>query len=379
MSYKKRWIIVSLILLVVFGGLIAFNVVRDALIARFIKNFKPAPVSISTSVAKEIVWEPHLFSVGSVAAINGVTVTPEVAGTIQKINFHSGEIVKAGQSLIEMDTDLVRQDLKSNEAKLKLDKLDFERKKKLYQTGAVSASDYDTALSTMQQTQALVDKNKVTIEKKNIRAPFDGKLGIRQVNIGQYLNPGDAIVTLQQMDPVFVNFTLPQQYLPQLYLGQKIGVSADLYPNETFYGKLTAVNAQVTAQTRNIELQATIPNPGNKLYPGIFVNTNVYLPTKKPVVIVPETAVSYSLYGDVIYVITPTKEKIKGKPVYHSAPRYVDVGKIVGSDIIITKGLKPGEMVATSGQLKLTTSNRVFINNAVKLESIQPSHLDGGA
>ncbi len=381
MSTAIKKTIFFVVLLLVFGGLIAFNLIRAHFISQFEKNFIPAPVVISSSSAKNMNYQPRISSVGSVVAINGVTVTPELSGIVEQINFVSGETVKQGQPLIQLDTDLDEQDLKNNVAKLNLDKMDFERKKKLYQTGAIAVSDYDQALSILQQTQAIVDKDKVTIEKKNIKAPFTGKLGIRQVNLGQFLNPGDAIVTLQQIDPVYVNFNLPQQHLPQLHLGQKVAVESDLYPGQKFYGKITAINAQVTEQTRNIEVQATLPNPAAKLYPGIFVNTDVYLPQQKNAVMVPQTAVSFSLYGDVVYVLKPTakKDKTSGEKIYSVTEKNVTVGDSVDNNIIIKKGISAGDVVVDSGQLKLENGTLAIINNEVQLNQIEKSELDGGA
>lgn len=380
MSRRVKITAFFIVVVVFFGGLVAFNLVRSYFIAKFIKDFRPPPSTISSSTATAVNYQPSLYSVGSVVAINGVTLSPELAGVVEKINFESGEMAAQGQSLVQMDTDLDEQDLKSNLAKLQLDKLDFERKKRLYHTGAISVSDYDLASSSLIQTQAMVDRDQVTIAKKNIKAPFAGKLGIRQVNLGQYLNPGDAIVTLQQIDPLFVNFNLPQQYLPKLYMGQKVGVTSDLFPGEIFYGQVTAINAQVTKDTRNIEVQATVPNSNQKLYPGIFADVNVYLPQQQNVVVVPQTAVSYSLYGDVVYVLTPTKEQDKTtkQPIYTVKELYIKTGQQIGNNVVIKSGIKAGDLVVNSGQLKLQDGASVIINNAVKLDAIPAVKLDGG-
>lgn len=378
MSKKLGMSIFIGLLVIVFGGLIAFNLFRAHLISQFEKNFTPPPVTISTSAAKEIDYQPRLVSVGSVTAINGVTISPELAGVVEKINFNSGDIAQAGQSLVQMDTDLDEQDLKNNQAKLNLDLLDFQRKKRLYQTGAISVSDYDLALSNLQQTQAMVAKDQVTIAKKDIKAPFTGKLGIRRVNLGQYLNPGDAVVTLQQIDPLFVNFDLPQQNFPLLHLGEKVMLSVDLYPGQQFEGQITAINSQVTQQTRNIEVQATIPNADAKLYPGIFANVTVFLPGDQKVIIVPNTAVSYSLYGDLVYVITPTGKTDKNKALYQAQSVEVKTGDVIGNDVVINSGIKAGDLVANSGQLKLQNNAQVYVNNEVQLDTIPEKNLNGG-
>lgn len=379
MSKARNMSIFIIVLVLVFGGLIAFNLFRAYMIAQFEKNFTPPPVTISTSLAKEIDYQPRLTSVGSVTAINGVTISPELAGVVEKINFNSGDMAQAGQSLVEMDTDLDEQDLKNNQAKLNLDQLDFQRKKRLYQTGAISVSDYDLALSNLQQTQAMVAKDQVTIAKKDIKAPFAGKLGIRRVNLGQYLNPGDAIVTLQQMDPLYVNFELPQQNFPLLHIGEKVMLNVDLYPDQQFEGQVTAINSQVTQQTRNIEVQATIPNPEAKLYPGVFANVTVFLPGSQKVVVVPNTAIAYSLYGDLVYVISPTGKTDKDKALYQAKSVAVKTGDVIGNDVVINSGIKAGDVVANSGQLKLENDAKVYVNNEVQLNPIPDKKLNGGA
>jgi len=379
MSKNLKMSLFITLLVLVFGGLIAFNLVRNYFIEQFKKNYRPAPVTISTSVAKAVNYQPRLSAVGSVLAINGVTISPELAGVVQKINFNSGDLVQAGQSLVQMDTDLDVQDLKNDEAKLNLNQLDFQRKKRLYGTGAISVSDYDLALSQLQQIEAMVAKDQVVIAKKDIKAPFAGKLGIRRVNLGQYLNPGDAIVSLQQIDPLFVNFSLPQQYFPQLKIGEKVALKVDLYPGQEFDGSITAINSQVTQQTRNIDIQATVSNTDAKLYPGIFANVSVFLPGNQAVVTVPNTAVSYSLYGDVVYVITPVAKKNQDKAVYQAQAVQVQAGDSIGNDVIIESGIKAGDVVANSGQLKLENGVQVYVNNEVELNPLAPAQLNGGA
>lgn len=379
MSKNLKMTLFVIFLLLIFGGLIAFNLVRNHLITQFEKHFIPAPVTISTGTARLVDYQAQLFSVGSVLAVNGVTVSPELAGVVVKINFNSGDLVQAGQSLVQMDTDLDLQDLKNNQAKLNLDQLDFQRKKRLYQSGAIAVSDYDLALSNLEQAQTMVAKDQVTIAKKDIKAPFSGKLGIRRINLGQYLNPGDAIVSLQQLDPLLVNFNLPQQDFPKLSLGEKIKLKTDLYPNQAFEGEVTAINSQVTQQTRNIEVQATLPNPENKLYPGIFANVSVLLPTSTKVVAVPNTAVSYSLYGDLVYVLTPTGKTNQSKAIYQAKAVQVTTGDPIDNDVIIESGIKANDIVVNSGQLKLQDGSLVYVNNEVPLNSIPRRQLNGGA
>ena len=353
------------------------SILRKHLISQFEKNFVPPPVTISTSTAMTQSWQPTLTAVGSLTAINGVNVSSEVSGMVIAIRFKSGKLVTKGQSLVQLDDSSDIQDLKNNQAELDLAKVDFERKAVLWKSAAVSKSVYDQALATLRQARAQVNKSLVTIGKKNIRAPFSGKIGIRQVNIGQYIQPGDTLVSLQSLDPLYVDFSLPEQYLQELYLQQKISVKIDAYPSEKFYGKITAINALVTVATRSINVQGTLPNPNYRLYPGSFANVNVYLPKQKAVVIVPQTAVTYSLYGNTVYVVEQKGTDKENKPVLRAYERYVTVGPMKNNVVVIKKGIKTGETVVTSGQNKLQNDTRVVVNNSVKLKTQNPATLTG--
>lgn len=373
----KRMTIVIIALIIIFGGIFGFNVFRTHLIKQFEKNYVPPPATISATKAITQSWQPTLTAVGSLAAINGVNVSSEVNGSVIAIYFKSGQMVKEGQSLIQLDDSTDIEDLKNNQAELDLAKLEYARKASLWKTGAISKSDYDQALATLRQSQAAVNKSLVAISKKNIRAPFAGKIGIRQVNIGQYVNPGDTLVSLQSLDPLYVNFSLPEQYLKDIYLSQKVSITVDAYPNEKFYGKITAVNALVTVATRSIDVQGTLPNPKLQLYPGSFADVEVYLPEQKSVVTIPQTAVTYSLYGNMVYVVEQKGKDKKDKPILKAYQRYVTVAGMKNNRVVSEKGLKAGEMVVTSGQNKLESGATVVINNSVKLPPANPETLTG--
>jgi len=373
----KRMTITIIALVIVFGGIFSFNVFRTHLIKQFEKNYVPPPANVSATKATTQSWQPTLMAVGSLVAINGVNVSPEVSGIVMTIRFSSGQMVEKGQPLIQLDNSTDLEDLKNNKAALDLAKLDFTRKASLWRSGAISKSDYDQALATLRQSQAAVNKSLVAISKKNIRAPFSGKIGIRQVNIGQYVNPGDALVSLQSLNPLYVNFSLPEQYLKDIHLNQKISITVDAYTHEKFYGKITAINALVTEATRSIEIQATLPNPDLRLYPGSFADVLIYLPEKKSIVTVPQTAVTYSLYGNTVYVINKKGKDKKGKPILKAYQRYVTVGGMKNNLIVIEKGIKVGEVVVTSGQNKLRNGIVIVINNSVKLPTIKIETLTG--
>ncbi len=364
---RKRLTIVIIILLVIFGGTFGFNIFRAWMIKRGFAKYQPPPVAVSTTTSKLKTWHPTLPAVGTLTAVNGVNVSSEVSGQVVKIMFKSGEMVKQGRSLVQLDDAVDHQNLKNNLAKLTINKLTYERRRKVYQVRGVSKSAVDEAQAALQQSEAMVEKDRVMIRKKNIKAPFAGKIGIRNVNIGQYVKPGDPLVTLQSMDPLFVDFSLPEQNLKDLYTGQPITLKVEGYPGQVFKGTVIAINSLVDINTRSIKVRAAVPNKDGRLYPGTFADVTLILPTKKNVVTLPQTAVSYSLYGDSVYVVTQKSKDKKSKPILVVKQQFVKLGARQGNVIAITRGLKVGEVVVTSGQLKLRSGARVVINNTVKL------------
>lgn len=351
-------IIMIIVLVIVFGGIFGWGLVRSIFMKRYFATFQPPPVTISTAKAKSAVWQPFIEAVGSVIAINGVQVTSEVPGMVVKINFQSGQMVKQGDPLIQLDDSTDQQDLKNFQAQLTLAQITFRRQSILYKGRNVAKADLDQARATLEQAQANVGKTQVLIEKKNIKAPFSGKLGIRMVNLGQYIEAGTGIVSLQSMDPLYVQFTLPEQYLNALRVGQPIEITVESQGKKLFTGKINALNAEVSTDTRNILVQATVPNPQYLLYPGMFADVSVILPQQQNIITVPQTAVIYNLYGDAVYIVKSGKAYI----------RYVTVGERRNSEVAILKGLQTGEEVVTSGQLKLSDGVQVVVNNSIDLE-----------
>jgi len=366
---KKRMVFVIIILLVIFGGTFGFDIVRSMMIKRFFKNFKPPPVTISAEKAKATTWSPTLTAVGSVTAINGVQVNSQLPGQIVAIYFRDGQYVKAGAPLVKLDDSIDQQTLKDDLAQLNLDQVNYQRQLKLYQTRATAKSALDQAVAQLKQSEAQVESARVTIQRKLIRAPFDGVLGIRQVNLGQYVNAGQAMVLLQQMEPIYVDFTLPEQDIRRLKVGQEVYGQVTSYPDRKLPGHITALNSSVDVNTRTITVRAVFQNKSHLLYPGVFSKVTILLPTKENVVTVPQTAVTYSLYGDTVYVITHKGKDKKGVPVLVANQHIVHVGDSEGDVIAISKGLKKGDLVVTSGQLKLRNGVEVKINNSVKLNS----------
>lgn len=357
-ALSRNLIIMIIALVIVFGGIFGWGMVRSIFMQRYFANFQPPPVTISTTKAKTAVWQPFINAVGSVVAINGVQVTSEVPGMVVKINFQSGQLVKQGDSLVQLDIDEDLQDLKNFQAQLALAQITFRRQSILYKGRNVAKADLDQARATLEQAEANVGKTQVLIEKKNIKAPFSGKLGIRMVNLGQFIQAGTGVVSLQSTDPLYVQFTLPEQYLNSLRVGQLIELTVESQGNKIFSGKIDALNAEVSTDTRNILVQATVPNPQYLLYPGMFANVNVILPQQQNVVTVPQTAVIYNLYGDAVYVVKSGKAYI----------RYVTLGERRNNEVAVLKGLQAGEEVVTAGQLKLSDGVAVVVNNSITLE-----------
>ncbi len=372
---KKRMVVMIIALVVVFGGLIAWNMVRSMMIKKYFATFQTPPVTLSAARAEEVTWFPELPAIGQLQAINGVNVTAQNAGQIVKIFFNSGDFVKAGQPLVQQDLRVEQETLKNYQASLQFNEVMYNRDLNLAKRGFVAKSDLDQILSQYQQAKANVAKTQVTIDQMTIKAPFEGKLGIRQANLGQYLSPGDTIVPLQQLNPLRVIFTLPEQSFSQLYVKQPVQLSTDAYPNQIFMGNITALNSEVNEDTRNIQVEAIINNPGLKLYPGMFANVNVILPQKKNVIVVPQTAVNYDLYGDSVYVLAPAPVKSSNKKsaptVYIPKKVYVQLGDRRGAKVVITDGLKGNDLLVTSGQLKITDKTTIIINNSVDITTQQ--------
>ena len=360
---KKPMIIMLIAVFVLFGLVFFLHMGRKAIISHYIKNFQQQAVVISTAKVKETNWTPHLTAVGSLTAVNGVNVSTEVAGMVVGIFFKSGQSVNKGDILVQLDDLIDQQTLNTNAAQLNLDKLNYERQLQLAQSKSTPQSDVDQAQAKMLQSQASVATAEVQIDKKKIKAPFSGKIGIRQINLGEYVTPGQPVVTLQAMDPLYVDFALPEQYLPKLRVGQEIQIMVDAYPKKIFKGKIEAINSAVDISTRSIQIRAVVPNPKTQLYPGIFANVAILLPEQKKVLTIPQTGVAYSLHGDTAFVITPGGKDDSGKPILRAKQRNIVLGEQIGNQVIVKEGLKEGQEVVSSGQLKVQPDAIVEVNN----------------
>lgn len=365
---RKPTAIIILVLVVLFGGIFGWNVLKAIFIARYFATYEPPPVTISAQAAQQETWEPFLTGVGNLGAANGVDVSPEVAGIIIKQNFNSGQMVKQGDLLVQLDDATDQQDLIDLQAQLKLAQITMDRMSELLKKRAAAANDVDQAQAKLQQAKANVGKTQIRIAQKAIRAPFAGKLGLSKINEGQYVTPGMPLVSLQSINELSVKFSLPEQNLMELYVGQPVKLTVDVYKNKSFDGKISAIDSQVNQQTHTILVQASVPNPKLELYPGLFADVHILLPQKEKVITVPQTAIIASLYGNSVYVVKEKGKDKKGNPILQATQQYVTTGQRRGDEIAIEKGIKAGDMVVTSGQLKLSEGSKVIINNSADMK-----------
>ena len=321
------------------------------------------PTTVSSVSVKEEDWAPRLTAVGSVSAVQGAVVSAELAGIVSEIDFENGAEAKKGEVLMKLDASQEEALLRSAEAEAQLAKTDLERSRDLAIKKVVSGAEFDSAQSKFTRLNAVVDQMRSSITKKTLIAPFDGQLGIRQVNVGQMINAGQQVVPLTSLDPVFADFALPQQYLGQLTPGLEVHVTTDAIPGRVFNGKLTAINSMVDSSTRNITLQATLDNSDHALRPGMFAKAEVMLPEKHKTLVVPGSAISYAPFGDSVFVIEKKKDEKTGKESQVIRQQFVRVGEARGDLVAITQGLKAGETVVSTGVFKLRNGMTVTINN----------------
>jgi len=327
------------------------------------KKMVPPPEVVTSATVKEEDWAPVLSSVGSISAIQGAVVSAELGGTVAEIGFENGASAKKGDVLIKLDASQEEALLRSSQAEVELAREDLERTRGLASKRVVSKAELDAAESKFRRLTAVVDQMRSTIRKKTVVAPFDGQLGIRQVNIGQMINSGQPVVPLQLLDSVFVDFALPQQHLSKLSPGLEVRVRTDAAGGREFVGKLTAINPGVDTATRNVYAQATLENSDHALRPGMFAKVEVVLPEKHKTLVIPGTAVSYAPYGDSVFVIEEKKDPKTGKESQTIRAQFVRVGEARGDFVSITNGLKAGETVVGTGVFKLRNGMTVTINN----------------
>jgi membrane fusion protein, multidrug efflux system len=367
-----RVVIVSVLVAMVLGGLWWFDRFRDKAIAEFFAGMKPPPTPVAVAEAKLENIPHYLTGIGTLAAVRAVTVAPEVAGRVTAINFEAGARVKAGDPLVQLNDKTERADLLALRAQARLAELNLARSRELLERQAAAKATVDQQQALLDEVNANIQKTEAQIGYKLVRAPFEGLLGIRHIDVGQYLDTGTQIVTLTDLSRLYVNFTLPEQARSQVAVGQSAQITNDAFPGRVFSAKVTAIEPQVNAETRAILVQATMDNPESVLLPGMFANVRVVLPPRLDAVTIPETAVDFTLYGDSVFALREEKAE-DGSAVLRVARTPVKTGDRVGDRVVIVEGLKPGDRVAASGQVKLSNGAVVVPTEASVL--VSPSTL----
>ncbi|MDQ6916903.1 MAG: efflux RND transporter periplasmic adaptor subunit [Pseudomonadota bacterium] len=367
---KKRMTIMLIVVGLLLGGLVGFNVFKGIMMQKYMGKGGLPPATVSAMKAEYQVWQPQLNAVGTLRAIRGVDVTTEVAGLVRSINFKSGDEVKAGQVLAQLNADSDIAQLHSLEAAAELASTVYERDKAQLAAEVISKAQVDTDAGDLKSKRAQVAQQQAIVEKKTLRAPFAGKLGISIVNPGQYLNPADKLVTLQTIDPIYVDFYLPQQQLPQVALGQTVTVTTDTFPGVDFIGKINAINSKIDTNTRNVQVEATVPNAKRLLLPGMFANVRVNSGEENRYLTLPQTAITFNPYGSTVFVVKPSDKAEdkdeKGNAKLLAQQMFVTTGPTRGDQVAILKGIEPGAQVVTSGQVKLKNGTPLIIDNAVQ-------------
>ena len=376
-------VVVFVLLVGLAGGLAYFQLaVKPEMIKGFIKAAGQPTQSVAVATAQEEHWTPTLRAIGSLRATQGVDIAPQVGGVVKAIQFESSQDVAKGTLLVAIDDSTDQADLKSNLASLRNAQITYDRQSKLVGGGNTTQASVDSALAARDQAAAAVERTKAIIAQKQIIAPFAGRLGIRRIDLGQYVSPGTSLVTLQQLDPIYVDFQAPEQDFARLAVGQKIDIALDAFANQKFTGVIRFLDARVSTDTRNFLVRGEVANPDKKLLPGMFANVSVAAGQPQSVVTLPRTAVAYSLYGDAVYVLKPADQPSGGAQAAAPQPqadtlytverRFVHVGETQGERIAIADGVKAGETVISEGQIKLQPGMRVRIDPKAGLAPMNP-------
>ena len=361
----KRMIVMLVVTLSIVAGLgfVKFKQIQTAIAQG--AAFVPPPEAVTTIVAEREEWPATLNAIGTVAAVQGVTVSADLPGTVERILFESGQSVRAGDALAVLDTRQEKAQLETIEAQRELARLTFERMQGLLNERVISRAEFDRATADYRQSDAQIGEIRTAIDRKTIRAPFSGVIGIRQVNLGQYLGGGDALATLQSLNPIYVNFRVPQQAAGGMTVGRTVRVLVGEGPAVERVARITALDVLVDEATRNIQVQATLPNADGTLRPGMFVQTEVVLKASQAVVALPASAISYAPYGDSVFIVTDMKDE-KGHAYRGVRQQFVKLGPARGDQIAVISGVNPGDEVATSGLFKLRNGVAVHINNTAQ-------------
>jgi membrane fusion protein, multidrug efflux system len=362
----KRMLIMLVLSSVALGGIFGFKTFVDTKIKEVMSGMGNQPQTVSTTKAAVMEWQRQLEAVGSLRAVNGADLSLDLPGIVEEIKFQSGDDVEAGQVLLHLRNDDDVAKLQSLEALARLAQITYDRDVRQLKAQAISQAVVDNDEATLRNYRAQVAEQKAIVDKKTPRAPFAGRLGLRQADLGQYLAAGTMVVTLQALDPIFVDFLLPQQAFDQIRVGQQVKAKVDTYPGKVFSGEITAISPKVEAATRNMQVRATIKNPDHKLLPGMYATVGIDTGAPQRLVTLPQTAITYNPYGNLVYVVDDKGKEGDGKPQLVARQVFVTTGATRGDQVAILKGVKEGDTVVSAGQMKLRNCAPVSINNTVQ-------------
>ncbi|KPC52859.1 efflux RND transporter periplasmic adaptor subunit [Amantichitinum ursilacus] len=361
----KRMIIMLIVVGVIFGGIFGFQIFKGQMIKKYLANQHAPAETVTATHVGFADWQPTLSAVGTLRAVRGVDLSSEVAGQVREVLLKSGTTVKAGEVLVRLNDDTEVAQLRSLQAAAELSNTTLKRDKAQLEAQAISQAVVDADIADLNSKNALVAQQQAVIAKKTIRAPFSGKVGITTVNPGQYINPGDKLASLQTVDPILVDFLVPQQALSQLKIGQTVQIKSDANPNAHYQGKITAVDAKVDSATRNIQVEAAVANPKGDLLAGMFATAQVSTTAPIKYLTLPQTAVAFNPYGEVVFLISNGPKDDKGNVTQVVKQTFVTAGQTRGDQVAITAGLKEGDYVVTNGQHKLKNGSTIVVNNKV--------------
>jgi membrane fusion protein (multidrug efflux system) len=361
----KRMVIMLVAVAVVFGGVFGFQVFKAAMIKKFMSSMGSPPQTISAAKAGYDQWQPKIEAVGSLRAVKGADLSLEVSGVVDSISFNSGDDVEQGALLLKLRADDDVAKLESLQATAQLTELTYERDQKQFKIQAVSQATLDSDVANLKNAKAQVAQQQAILDKKTLRAPFGGHIGIRGVDLGQYLGAGTVIVTLQALDPIFLDFFVPQQSIDQVRLNQPVAVKIDAFPNQTFVGAISAVNPKVDPSSRNVQVRATLKNADHKLIPGMYATVDIATGAPQNYITLPQTAITYNPYGDTVYIVDSKNSDAAGKPQMVARQTFVTTGATRGDQVAVLKGVSEGDMIVTAGQIKLHNGSPVLIDNSI--------------
>jgi membrane fusion protein (multidrug efflux system) len=362
----RRMVIMLILVGLLFGAIFGFRAFKAYMMQKAMMARGVPAQSVSAIKASEDTWQTQFEAVGSLRAFRGADIAPEVSGIVSRIHFKSGQEVDAGALLVELNADADIAKLRSLQAIAELAKQTYERDQQQFKDKTVSQATLDSDAANLKNADAQVAEQQALVDKKTIRAPFAGRLGIRAIDLGQYLNAGTQIVTLQALDPIYDDFYLPQKSVSQVAIGQKVSVKADAFPGQVFDGEITAINPKVDVNTRNVQIRARIHNPKSLLLPGMFATTEIKMGKSQRYVTLPQTAITYNPYGSTVFLVEARGAGPEGKPALVAQEKFVTTGETRGDQVMILDGVNAGDMVVTSGQIKLRSGTPVVINNTIE-------------